>query len=130
MSGHEEHQEAVQQVTEDGGVAPDDFEGIGKGSDSSPSERKDSDRLPPLWILPVFLGVFILALNIAVFGLPKNRWMVTPSGYVGAVSFILAATSTFVGLFLIVYAIVLWRSERSNFPPGSRTHHSPRQDSW
>ena len=130
MSGPEEHEEAVQQVTEDGGVASDDFEVIGKGSDSSPSERKDSDRLPPLWILPVLLGVFILAFNIAVFIQPSLRWMVRPTGYVSAVSFILAATSMFVGLFLIVYAIVLRRSERSKIPPGSRTHHRPRQDLW
>jgi hypothetical protein len=138
MSSHEEHEETVRQATEDGGVASDDFEVIGKGSnsspsdstpsDSSPSERKDSDRLPPLWILPVLLGVFILAVNGAVLIQPRLRWMFRPIGYVSAVSFILAATSTFVGLFLIVYAIVLRRSERSKIPPGSGISHRPRQD--
>jgi hypothetical protein len=63
-----------------------------------------------LFIFPILLGVFICALNIlvAVRYWPVFRWT--------AVFPTLITISLFVGLFLIVYAIVLWRFEPGQAP--------------
>lgn len=81
-----------------------------------------------LFIFPLVLGVFICALNILI---AARFWQfVWPS----AVAVTLITTSTFIGLFLIVYGAVLRRfagsRQKSEIAPGSVTNHEPSKAPW
>lgn len=77
------------------------------GSKKNP--RKNENRQPLSW-LPILLGLFLLVLNIAA---AARLWKFLPiSKPQSAVPIVLLASSVFIGVFLIVYAIALRRSER------------------
>lgn len=87
-------------------------------SSSDPSGRNFSVSRAPLGVIPAILGVAVLALNIFMWA--PNQWVFRPVGWGGFVSFILLATSTLIGVLLIVYPIVLSRLVESSNDDRSR----------
>jgi hypothetical protein len=108
-----------------------EIEASRRGPEEVTSARKGA-QLHLLSILPILLGVFIFALNIFV------AFRLWPSllKLQNTVAVTLIATSSFIGLFLIVYAIVLrrrrfeWDRQKSKIQPGSMTNDESGEASW
>jgi hypothetical protein len=126
--GMPSHEQPAQQVPDDH-VGLGDIEAIGNGPEEVALVREGNARLQLLSILPILLGVSILALNI--FEVAKNPWPFIYTGFHGVFVFALVTISAFIGLFLIVYSIVLlcFERNRSKVLPGSM-NDDPRQASW
>jgi hypothetical protein len=125
MSGDEE---TFQQVPGDH-VVSGDIEVFGDAPHESPAVSGGSERPRPLWIVPTLLGVSVLALNIHILASPIH-WIFTTAGWGGPIALIALITSVFLGVFLIVYAILLSGFERSQSPLGLKADVGPRQGSW
>jgi NADH:ubiquinone oxidoreductase subunit 5 (subunit L)/multisubunit Na+/H+ antiporter MnhA subunit len=119
------HAETAQQVPDDP-VGPGDTEAIENGPEEVALVKEGNARLQLLSILPILLGVFILALNI--FEVALIPWPFVSKSFNGGVVIALVTISAFIGLFLIVYSMVLLRFER-NRSKESMTD-DPRQASW
>ena len=127
--GMSRHAETSQQVPDDH-VGLGDIEAIGNGPEEVALVSEGSARLQLLSLFPFLIGVFILALNIFV--VARLQWAFVSRSFQGNISFAMAATSAFIGLFLVVYAIVLrlFERNRTEILPGSTTDDGPRQASW
>jgi hypothetical protein len=127
--GMSRHEETAQQVPDDH-VGLGDIEAIGNGPEEVALVREGSARLQLLSLFPFLIGVFILALNIFV--VARLQGVFVAKNFQGNIAVTLAATSAFIGLFLVVYAIVLRLFERNGTEilPGSTTDDGARQASW
>lgn len=74
------------------------------------------DHRTPLWILPILIGAFLLVINTLLINPGPLRYAFpgTFGGWIGSVSVLLVTASVFTGVFLIVYAFVLRRTETSD----------------
>jgi hypothetical protein len=122
------HHETFQHVPDDH-VGSGDIEAVGQGPGESPEGTGGNERPKPLWIVPTLLGVLVLIFNVFILTGP-TRWIYTSQGWGGPIALTALATSIFIGVFLLAYAVVLSRSERTEPQSGSKTNADPRQGSW
>jgi len=113
-----------------GAEAGGDVEAAGGTDEVTPAGK--GARRGLLLIFPVLLGLFFCVLNILV---AVRLWpLLLNNRFQGAVSATLITTSFFIGVFLIVYAIILWRldghREKGEVAAGSTTNDQPVHGLW
>ena len=97
-------------------MAEEDSETTSSGAREADSAqvgvRESGRRREPLLVVPLLLGFFIVALDVFIF--VRQRPVFVAKNLQGSAAFALLITSLFIGLFLVVYAVAMHRSDSTS----------------